>query len=169
MVQKKERVTHNRREKTIAFVYVCLFFTVTTVVCCGLLVYYHSQGSIKSQKTFAFSKMDRIRSYQTIQGKQLIVVDSLYNRIRDFNPEVNASYVESDIKLYLNDLKGIYNRNSHDGRYKIFLQISDFYGMWFNDRKELWSKQTNIKAFKENLEDCKSDLKKKIDELKNTK
>lgn len=169
MEPTKEKVTKNRRERTIAFVYVCLFFTVTTAICCALLSYYQSSGNIHSRKTFAISKMDRIRSYQTIQSRQLVVVDSLYNQIRDFNPAVNASYEESDIKFYLNDLKGLYNRNSHDGRYKIFLQVSNFYGMWFDDRKELWSKQKNIKVFKKNLEECETGLRKKSDELRNTK
>lgn len=164
----KGKVTKNRREKVIAFVYVCLFFTVTTAICCALLSYYQSSGNIGSRKTFAISKMDRIHSYQSIQSKQLVVVDSLYNQIRDFNPGVNASYAEGDIKFYLNDLKGLYNRNSHDSRYKIFLQISNFYGMWFDDRKEMWSKQKNVKAFKKNLEECETGLRRKSDELRNT-
>lgn len=169
MAQKKDKATRNKRERIIAFVYVCLFFTVTTTICCVLLSYYQSSGNIHSRKAFAISKMDRIRSYQTIQSKQLVVADSLYNQILDFNPGVNASYAESDIKFYLNDLKVLYNRNSHDARYKIFLQISDFYGMWFDDRKELWSKQKNIKTFKKNLEDCETGLRKKLDEFRNTK
>lgn len=164
----KEKVTKNRRERVIAFVYVCLFFIVTTTICCILLSYTQSSDNL-GRKTFAIAKMDRIRSYQAIQSKQFVVVDSLYHQIRDFNPGINASYEESDIKFYLNDLKSLYNRNSHDGRYKIFLQISNFYGMWFTDRKELWSKQTNIKTFKKNLEDCETGLHKRIDELKNTK
>lgn len=118
----KERATKNNREKTIAFVYVCIFFVLTTIICCVSLVYYQSSDNIKAQKVFAISKMDRIRSYQDIQNKERIVVDSLYNQIKGFNPEINASYEESDIKFYLNDLKGIYSKNSHDGRYKIFFQ-----------------------------------------------
>lgn len=169
MEESKERATKNNREKTIAFVYVCVFFVVTTVICCISLVYYQSSENIKGQKTFAISKMDRIRSYQDIQNKEMTVIDSLYNQIKGFNPEINASYEESDIKFYLNDLKSIYSKNSHDGRYKIFFQISNFYSMWFDDKKELWSKQKNINTFKKNLEDCEIGLQKKIDELKSSK
>lgn len=169
MKPTKERATKNQREKVIAFIYVSLFFLITTVGCCILLTYYQSSGNIRNQKTFAISKMDRIRSYQTMQSKQITIIDSLYNQIKDFNPEVNASYEESDIKFYLNDIKGIYNQNSHDGRYKIFLQISNFYGMWFDDKKELWSKRKNINTFRKNLEDCEIGLQKKLDELKSSK
>lgn len=167
MESNKERVTKNQHEKARAFVYVCLLFAFTTAICCILLVHYQGSDDNKSRKTFAISKMERIRSYQAIQGKQITVIDSLYNQIRQFNPEVNASYEESDIKFYLNDLKALYNKNSHDGRYKIFLQVSNFYGMWFDDKKELWSKQKNIKSFKKNLEDCEIGLQKKLDELNN--
>lgn len=169
MEEIKERATKNKREKTIAFVYVCVFFVVTTVICCVSLVYYQSSDNIKDEKTFAISKMDRIRSYQDMQSQEMKMIDSLYNLIKVFNPDVNASYVESDIKFYITDLKNTYNKNSHDGRYKIFLQVSNFYNMWFNDKMKLWAKRKNIGTFKQKLEECEIGLQKKIEELKSSK
>jgi hypothetical protein len=113
--------------------------------------------------------MDRIRNFQSIQSDQMVVVDSIFGKIRDFNPSIQASYEENDIKYYLNDIKRLYEENSYDKRYKIFYQVSGFYNMWFADRKELWSKSRNIEGFKKNLEDCEIGLQKKKDELKNTK
>lgn len=169
MSQNNKKSTNNRREQTIGFIYVSLLFAVTTVISCVCLFYYSSDEKASARKEFAISKMDRIRSFQNKQSDEVIIVDSIYNKIRMFNPGINASYEENDIKYYLNDLKSIYEKNSHDGRYKIFYQVGSFYSMWFDDKKELWSKNQNITNFRKNLEQCELGLEKKKDELKSTK
>lgn len=158
------KATRNTREKTIGFIYVSLLFIVTTFACCWSLTYY-TDGKAETRKEFVIAKMDRIKSFQDTQNEQMLIVDSIYNKIGVFNPAINASYEENDIKFYLNDIKKLYDDNSYDGRYKIFQQTSNFYHMWFSDRKELWSKQQNIVRFKKNLEDCQIGLDKKKNEL----
>lgn len=164
-----KKSTQNRREKVIGFIYVSLMFIVTTVICCMCMFYYKSDDKDISRKEFAISKMKRIRSFQQKQSEEIIIIDSIYSKIAAFNPGLNASYEENDIKYYLNDLKRIYEKNSYDGRYKIFQQTSSFYSKWFDDRKELWSKQQNITNFRKKLEQCEIGLLKKKDELNSTK
>ena len=167
-MEQKEKVTKNNREKTTGFIYVSLLFLAGTFICCWCLFYYADTKS-ETRKEFVIAKMDRIRTFQNKQDDQMIIVDSIYNKIKDFNPGINASYEENDIKFYLIDIKKLYDDNSYDGRYKIFSQVSNFYDMWFADKKELWSKQQNIVRFGKNLEDCQIGLEKKKDELKNSK
>ncbi|MDR1348405.1 MAG: type VI secretion system transmembrane protein TssO [Prevotellaceae bacterium] len=161
--------TKNRRERFFGFLYVGMLFMATTVICCLCLVYYTDTGTPQMQKTFAISKMKRITTFQSAQNAQSVIVDSLYNKILNFNPGVKASYEEDEIKYYLNEFKNLYENNKLDNRYKIFLQISEFYGAWFYDKQELWSKQQNIVTLGKNLEDCGIGLQKKKDELKNKK
>jgi hypothetical protein len=165
---KKEKATRNRREKAIGFVYVSVLFTVATFICCWCLFYYTDTRS-ETRKEFVIAKMDRIRAFQNIQDGQMEIVDSIYNKIKNFNPGINASYEENDIKFYLAGIKKLYDDNSYDERYKIFSQVPNFYNMWFADRKELWSKQQNIVRFRKNLEDCRIGLDKKMNELNNSK
>lgn len=169
MAEIRIKNTKNQRERIIAFVYVSILFVLTTSLCCGILFYYNSEKKTITQKEFVIAKMDRIRSFQSMQSEEMIIIDSISNKIKEFNPGINASYEENDIKFYLNDIKGIYEKNSYDGRYKIFAQVSNFYNMWFADKKELWSKKQNVITFKKNLEACELGLEKKMDELKNTK
>ncbi|MCL1942213.1 MAG: type VI secretion system transmembrane protein TssO [Candidatus Azobacteroides sp.] len=166
---EREKQTRNRRECIIGSVYVTLLFVITTVVCCLCLFYYNSDEKTTARKEFTIAKMDRIRGFQDMQSDKMVVIDSIYNKIKVFDPGINAGYEENDIKFYLNDIKSIYDKNSYDDRYKIFDRISGFYRMWFDDKKELWSKQQNIVIFKKNLEDCEIGLQKKQEELKNTK
>lgn len=166
--EKEVKKTRNQREKVIGFVYVSVLFAAATAVCCWCLFYY-TDNKTAGRKEFVIAKMDRIREFQSMQSDRMLIVDSIYNKIKTFDPGINASYEESDIKFYLNDIKRLYDDNSHDGRYKIFNQVADFYNMWFADRKELWSKQQNIIIFKKNLENCEIGLQKKTEELKNSK
>ena len=167
-MDQNNKFTKNQREKIIDFVYVSLLFTVVTFICCSILFYYtDTMGS--TQKEFVIAKMDRVRQFQDIQNRQISIVDSIYNKIGVFNPGVNASYEENDIKYYLNDIKNIYENNSHDERYKIFNQVSNFYNMWFSDKKELWSKHQNIANFQKNLEECQIGLDRRREELNNTR
>lgn len=168
MEKIKNRITKNNREKTIALVYVSLLFFGVTCAACWCLFYY-TDTKAETRKEFVIAKMDRIRKFQQTQDKQMVIVDSIYDKIKNFDPGINASYEENDIKFYLNDLKKLYEDNNIDGRYKVFQQTSNFYNMWFSDRKELWSKQQNIVRFKKNLEECQIGLEKKKNELQTKK
>jgi len=167
-MEQKTKNTKNKKEKTIGFIYVSLLFVVATFACCCCLFYY-TDNKASTRKEFVIAKMDRIREFQNVQNEQMVIVDSIYNKIKDFNLGINASYEENDIKFYLNDIKRLSDNNKYDGRYKIFFQVANFYNMWFADKKELWSKRQNLIKFKKNLEDCEIGLQKRMNELKNTK
>jgi hypothetical protein len=104
--------------------------------------------------------MERIESFRELQTMAALQCDTLYNGIKKFKPNVYASYEENDIRYELNDLKGIYLKNSWDRRYKMFEQISTLYDMWLTDRKELWCQKENLRDFTINLQDCEMGLQK---------
>lgn len=106
-------------------------------------------------------KVEKIRRFREIQKEYKPIVDSLYNRISNLKPGINAQYEEEDIKYLLNDLKNTYQNNGWDNRYKVFMHVADFYQMWMTDKKELWSKRENISTFKRNLEECEIGLESK--------
>jgi hypothetical protein len=159
------KTTTNQKEKITGFIYVILLFTVVTGACCLLLFYYNSDFLVFSQKNFAISKMERIREYQHIQSRTMPVVDSLYHKISKYRPMVNAVYEENDIEFMINELKNIYEQHSWDVRYKSFLHVSQFYSMWFTDKKDLWYTKDNIARLRQNLEECEIGLNTKKNEL----
>jgi hypothetical protein len=157
--------TMNQKEKVMGFIYVFLLFVSVMTICCLLLFYYNSDFKVFSQKDFAIYKMDRIREYQDSQAKASVMVDSLYNKINQYNPGVQAVYEENDIKFMINSLKNIYEERAWDVRYKSFYHVSEFYSMWFIDKKDLWGKQENIRKFRKNLEACEVGLLKNKNDL----
>ena len=146
--------TMNQKEKLMAFAYVFLLFISITTICCLLIFYYNSDFQVFSQKDFAITKMERIKEYQDVQGRMYPIVDSLYSKINKYNPAVNAMYEENEIKLMINELNNVHNKYSWDTRYKVFLHMSEFYNMWFIDKKNLWSKKENSTKFKKDMEEC---------------
>ncbi|MDR2474397.1 MAG: type VI secretion system transmembrane protein TssO [Bacteroidales bacterium] len=168
-MSENNKTTRNRREHITGFIYVTLLFVIATAVCCICISHYSGNRKSVARKEFAIAKMGRIHQFQSVQGEQMTVIDSIYNKIKAFNPEVQASYEENDIKYYLNEIKSLQTQYGYDKRYKVFYQVAGFYNMWFADRKELWSKTQNINSFRKNLEDCEIGLQKKKEELKTKK
>lgn len=158
--------TESNRECNIGFLYVLLLFIGATFFSGIILFRYNANFTIFSQKDFVIRKMDRIHQFQKVQAMEFMIIDSLYNRIDAFDPGITALYEEGDIKYLLNEMRNLYERNSWDKRYKVFLHAADYYEMWFTDKKELWSKQVNVSKFKSNLEECEIGLQSKKDELR---
>lgn len=169
MEKNKQVQTTNSREKLIGFLYVLILFTAATAACCMILFRYNTNFTVFSQKDFVIIKMERVRSFQQMQNKEFIIIDSLCKSINAYNPGVTALYEESDIKYLLNEMKGIYERTPSDERYKVFYHTASLYEMWFIDKKELWSKQENVIWFKANLEQCEIGLQNKKEELRSLK
>ena len=153
-----------KRDKISAMIVVMLIFGI----CIGACSYFYLTSARKkfsSHKEIIVKKAERQNKLVSDQSSYLKICDSLYKRIERFDPGINASFEESDIKFIISDLKSVYERNSADIRYKVFYHTAQFYDMWFADKKILWSKQTNIHRFKENLQQCEMGLTKKEEEL----
>lgn len=153
--------TMNKREQLMGFIYILIFFLIVSIICCVLIFNYNSDFKRFNQKDFAITKMERIKDFQDKQNSKFIIADSLFNKIQKYNPGVKAIYEENEIKLMLNDLEDVYNKNSWDKRYKIFSQISKLYSTWFTEKRELWSKRENIAKFKKGIEDCQMGLNRR--------
>lgn len=157
----------SERERFIGFIYVLTLFIAITGVCGYILFRYEGTSHTFSNKTMVIKKMERQKEFQITQSAQISGADTLFSRIEKFQPGVNASYEENDIKFLINDLAKQWEKNSWDKRNKMFWHLSSVYEMWFADKKELWSRQDNILKFNNNREKCELGLQRKEGELKN--
>lgn len=155
------RASISYRERVMSFFYVLLLFVATSGCCCFLIYMTSTDFNSSKQKDSIMSKMEKIHMFRQVQEDNVITVDSLYNKIGSLRPGIYAQYEEDDIKYLLNYLKNVYQSNGWDNRYKVFLQVADFYQMWLTDKKELWGMQQNIINFKKNLEECEIGLESK--------
>ena len=156
----------SERERIIGFVYLVILFVFFVGACGYFLFKYEETRHIFSNKMIVIKKMERQKDFRLLQSGQIAAVDSLFVRINRFEPGINASYEENDIKFLINDLAKQWEKNGWDKRNKMFWHLASVYEMWFADKKELWSRQENIVKFKRNLEECELGLQKKENELK---
>lgn len=163
----KQRKPVSERERFIGFVYVLILFVGIVGICGYLLFKNESTSHLFSNKAMVIKKMERQKDFQLTQTEHIVGADSLFLRINQFQPGVNASYEENDIKFLINDLSKQWEKNGWDKRNKMFWHLASVYEMWFADKKELWSKQDNTVKFKTNLEECELGLQKKEGEIKN--
>lgn len=153
------------RERLIGYLYVMLLFLLVCVICGYSLVSQDNYNHLFAGKSVIVRKMERLKDFRRIQSENVAVVDSLFNRINEFSPGINASYEENDIRFLINDLSLLWEQNSRDQRYKVFMHLSAFYEIWLADKKELWSHQENLTTFRKNLEECEIGLQKKQEVL----
>lgn len=165
-IRKKRLST---REMLTGYIYVILLFLLVFGACSYGLLRGDSVRMLFSGKAMIGRKMERLKDFRHEQAANVVVVDSLYQRINQFSPAVNATYEENDIRFLLNDLALLWERNEKDPRYKVFMHVSAFYEMWLADKKELWTHQENVINFRKNLEECEIGLQKKQDVLNNRK
>ncbi len=156
----------NRREQIGGFLYVLLFFTIGTALCCWLLLAQSDMAHIFSRKDLVNTKMHRQNVFKEEQAASLENCQIIVQRIKNYDPGVNAVYEKNDIQFMINELRKIGEYNRSDRRYMVYIHLGDFYQMWFNDKQYLWSLESNIRYLKKNLEDCELGLSKKKEEAK---
>ena len=157
--------TMNHKERIMGFVYVMLFFLSITSVCCFAIFLFNGNFGTIKQKSFFLDKMKHINEFRNDQKLAAPTIEFLHNKISTYNPGVHAVYDEDNIKMIIKDLRGLYENNPLDTRYKAFQHIADFYYMWYSDKKMLWAITTNINKFTKNLEECELGLAKQKDDF----
>ena len=166
-MENEKRKEMNNREVLWGRIYVFVLFFLTSLACCLSIFLWNTDFRLFEQKEYVKVKMDRIRNFRQEQQGHKMVIDSLYHKISGFHPGIHAQYEEEDVDYLINNLRNVYEQNNGDKRYKVFLHVADFYEMWMNDKKQLWSIRQNIDMFKANLEECEIGLQKKMDKLQN--
>jgi len=133
--------------------FLCLFVLATSILCTAL--FYDYRTDVAYSKKELSQKLGEAESFENVVRENRSAVDTTYSKIVKFNPNVQALFLENDIKSSIAALKSVYERKSYDTRYKTFLQASTLYDKLFYDRRELRGNNTNIGRLNQLVEDCK--------------
>jgi len=140
-----------RREQFLFFIGIFLF--TITLLSYGLF-HDFGDGRLVSKHDLA-EQLSKNAEFEDDVKDQRDIVDTTYKQIMNFDPGVQAVFLENDIKNSLASIKSIYQRKASDARYKSFLQVSQLYSDLFYDRRELKGNNTDIEQLSKSLEDCK--------------
>lgn len=156
---EKHRIIRTR-DQLSGMACVATIFTLCTGICLAGLLGSSPIRTI-SHKDIVLKKLERQQILRETSACYQPLCDSLYEHIERFNPAVNISFEENDIKALIHELKSLYEQNAQDSRYKVFYHVAVFYEMWFADKQILWSKKSNLEKFSRNLEQCEMRLAKR--------
>lgn len=140
-----------RREKFLLF---GGMFLLAAAILCTAIFYNYSTNAYLSKDEFAKRVQEEELFEKTVAEAQP-AVDTTYNKIVKFNPNVQAVFLENDIKNTIGAIRSYYNRRPYDSRYKCFIYASKIYDNLFYDKRELRGNYNDISKISKLLEDCK--------------
>ncbi|SEB17885.1 type VI secretion system transmembrane protein TssO [Pedobacter hartonius] len=142
------------KERREQFIFLLGIFLLTI----GLLGYglFHDFDDAQSvSKEELTEQLSQDAEFEALVNEQRATIDSTYKHIMEFDPGVQADFLENDIRNSLGSIQSNYNRRAFDLRYKTFLQTAQLYNDLFYNRRELKGNLSDLEKLNKSLEDCK--------------
>ena len=140
-----------RREKFLLFLGM---FLITSSILCTAIFYNYDDGGTISKDEFSKRIADE-EYFESRVTEALPTIDTTYAHIAKFNPNVQALFLENDIRNSIGAIRSFYNRRSYDSRYKCFIHASKLFENLFYDKRELTGNYSDINRLNKLLDDCK--------------
>lgn len=142
------------KEKREKFLFFLCLFVFTAAVLCTAIFYNYADSSDISKADFAKRLQEEDR-FESVCADAEPTIDTSYARIVKFNPNVQALFLENDIKNSIAAIRSFYNARSYDNRYKFFVYASKIQENLFYDKSELRGNYNDINRLNKLSEDCK--------------
>ncbi|RAJ88094.1 hypothetical protein CLV59_101859 [Chitinophaga dinghuensis] len=142
------------KERQEQFIFL-LVLSLFTIVLLAWLLFSGSDVGNSAMKDKLAQKITSEKQFESVAAEMRPAVDSTYKKIMDFDPSVQALFLESDILNAIGSIKAAYQRKSYDVRYKAFLQEAQLLEVMFYDKKELRGNYHNIEKLNSDLDRCK--------------
>lgn len=130
-----------------------LFLLAVSLLSIAIFYNYENNAAVSKQE-FAKRIKDE-EQFEAAVAEAQPAIDSTYNHIAKFNPNVQALFLETDIKNSIGAIHSYYNRRPYDSRYKCFIYASKLYENLFYDKRELKGNYNDIARINKLLDECK--------------
>jgi hypothetical protein len=139
-----------RREK---FLFFLGLFLLTAGILCVAIFYNYGNVSDISKADFA-KRVQEEDYFESAVEQATPTIDTTYARIVKFNPNVQAVFLENDIRNALMAIRSYYNGHPYDSRYKCFIYASKINESLFYDKRELRGNYNDISRINKLLDNC---------------
>ncbi|MGN8070335.1 type VI secretion system transmembrane protein TssO [Mucilaginibacter sp. 22184] len=140
-----------RREKFLLFLGM---FLITSAILCTAIFYNYNDGATISKEEFS-KRIAEEDEFEALVTEAIPTVDTTYTHIAKFNPNVQALFLENDIRNSIGAIRSYYNRRPYDNRYKCFIHASKLFENLFYDKRELTGNYSDMNRLSKLLDDCK--------------
>ncbi|MDR0794402.1 MAG: type VI secretion system transmembrane protein TssO [Chitinophagaceae bacterium] len=155
----------SKREKTYQFLYL-IFMLLTALVVLSFLLLRKFNSPFSGADMLELQMLAQKNEFARQQNVVEPLLTATYSKIDLLKPEEIQPFTENDIKNSINDVANSFaNVSVYDPRKEAYLQIAQFYKMYFEDKKIAAKKTENIKLFEKQFEECSIGFKEKEQQL----
>lgn len=140
-------------EKRNQFFILLAVFVIALAVL-GVVIFRCDNEQFDVSKSNLQLRIEDDMKFEKFSEMALVFVDSVSKQIQKFDPNIQAVFLETDIKKTIGDLNAIYVVNDFDSRYAIYGQGALFFENYFVDRKELKGNISDVERIQRSLDDC---------------
>lgn len=157
--------TLSPREKKYQFIYLFSIF-ITVLLVFTFIIYQKFNTSLSSGNMLETQMLEQINLFDKQRNLVEPVVETVYKKINILKHETPQPFAENDIKNSINDIANSFvNTDIYDTRKEGYIQVAEFYKMYFEDKKIAAKKAENIKLFEKQYEECSIGFKEKEQQL----
>jgi hypothetical protein len=142
------------KEKREKFLFFLAMFLFAAGILCTAIFYNYGNDTDISKSDFA-KRLNEEERFEATVEEATPTIDTTYSRIVKFNPNVQALFLENDIKNAITAVRGYYNSHPYDSRYKCFVYASKIHENLFYDKHELRGNYNDMARLNKLLDDCK--------------
>lgn len=158
-------VSLSKREKRFQFIYLIGLLLLSTVLL-SVIAFRKYESPFSEYNVLELQMLEQKNKFSKQQDVVSPLLQSTYKKINILKFQTPQPFAESDIKNSINNIANSFeNVNVYDTRKEGYLQIAQFYKMYFEDKKIAAKKSENIILFEKQFEECSIGFKEKEQQL----
>lgn len=155
----------SKREKQYQFIYLLGMAILATIVFI-VIIARKFDSPFSGADVLQIQMLEQKNKFAQQQSIVEPLLETSYKKINILQLETPQPFAENDIKNSINDVANSFeNVNIYDTRKDGYLQIAQFYKMYFEDKKIAAKKTENITLFQKQFEECSIGFKDKEQQL----
>ncbi len=158
-------VSLSKREKRYHFFYLlCMLFIVLMVL--GMIFFRKFDSPFSGTDVLDIQLLSQKNKFIEQQKIVAPLLENTFTKISILKVEKSQPFIENDIKNSINDIANSFQGTEvYDMRKEAYLQIANFYKMYFEDKKIAAKRTENIRLFEQQFQECSIGFKDKEQEL----
>lgn len=158
-------ISLSKREKRYQFIYLLAMLLITLVLL-GIITLRNFIGPFASNDLLETQMLEQKNKFLRQQAIVAPFLETSFLKINILKQETPQPFAESDIKNSINSIANSFeNADVYDTRKEGYVQIAQFYKMYFEDKKIAAKKTENIALFEKQFEECSIGFKDKEHQL----
>lgn len=155
----------SKREKGYQFIYLLVMLLLALLVL-SVIILRKFDSPFSESNALEIQMLEQKNKF--IRQQEIVepLLKKSYEKISILKQETPQPFAENDIKNSINDVANSFeNAGIYDTRKEGYLQIAQFYKMYFEDKKIAAKKTENITLFQKQFEECSIGFKEKEQQL----